>query len=265
MNASARRKVAKLRQPPFTKLRVGYDHYLVTTPAFAFENLVLMDFDGVLADSHVLVVQVPKCASCSLQKYFPDMLGNPKYKGLWRHEPAHILDAVVSPPDTRVAVAIMREPLEWFCSYYKFVRNNVVVTAPRDQADLSTIHTFLRTANPWHQSEFLLDRTGAPNVDVVYKFGDVHAIAQDIAKMRGKPLTVGAQHQNISGGDRCDLTDAFRKDFARVYADDIVLWNSMQWCTDRHRPPHATLARKVKTLIYLRAGARRRPFSPKGR
>jgi hypothetical protein len=127
--------------------------------------------------------------------------------------------------------AVMREPLEWLGSWYRFRRRHGV-SDPHNSTRGVSFDTFVRTfcsdaRPPWAdlqpQSHFLTTDAGGIGPDRIFRHADHHAFPQALGARLGQPVDLPRRNVSpdgnldLSAGTEAILRDRCARDFA-LYA-----------------------------------------------
>lgn len=203
-----------------------------------------------LAAAKLVILSQPKTGSVALQNalvYFSDWAirrPNPlKHMtcGLFRERFAPLLEEFggVKRGDYEV-VAVMRQPLDWFGSLYRFNTRETWKTEEerrnKHMGDLSFEDYVKEICTPYKDRTRQVE-SGSPcraaldadrkiGADRIFPYEDLSGLLGLITERTGEPLTL--KRVNVSPARELSLSDETRAKFARTYALDLKLHASLR-------------------------------------
>lgn len=131
------------------------------------------------------------------------------------------------------SVAVLREPLDWLRSWYRFRTRDERIGHPNSTATVS-FDRFLRDylapgrrppyATLGKQSGFLLDQHGNPAVQHVFRYEAMNALTGFLAKRLGGPITL--TRANPSPSAVTDLEPETEAMARKALAPEYALWQA---------------------------------------
>lgn len=190
----------------------------------------------------LVVLSVPKTGTTALEEAVADMahvavLRPPELK----HTPAYRFERFIRPWLTNSAngarfeaVAVMREPIDWLASWYRFRSREDLIGTPRSARNLS-FADFARAymtnprpevADVGQQAKFLSGTDGrALGVDRVFRYEAMPEFLAFLETRLGRRIALA--RANPSPPTPTDLPDALRAELAAYLAEDYALWRSL--------------------------------------
>jgi len=135
-------------------------------------------------------------------------------------------------PDFRT-VAVIREPLDWLRSWYRFRARDELIGHPNSTARISFqqfAEDYLRPgerpayANLGRQSEFLLDHDGKIAVDHIFRYEAMPALVAFLSQHLG--ARVALPRRNVSPLAATDLTPAAEARLRSALAAERAVWQA---------------------------------------
>ena len=188
----------------------------------------------------------PKGASTSVEaalRPFADLVigGTPGLKHTNAREYYRFVKPLIEKkhPQAQVTtVCIMREPLEWVHSWYRYrareqlsnpenpFHNNYTGNISFEQFVEELLSPAPRSfAKVGCQSTFFCDTDGSMLVDRIYPFPHLGALALFLAEKIGSPITL--PHKNASQPDTLSLSPGLRERFTSAYARDYEIYQAL--------------------------------------
>lgn len=131
------------------------------------------------------------------------------------------------------SVAVLREPLDWLRSWYRFRARDELIGHQNSTAQISFdrfLRDYLSTdrrppyARLGRQSEFLIDADGTPAVEHVFRYEAMEALIAFLSERLGTPIRL--KRANASPQAATDL-DAETETMARAaLAGEYALWQA---------------------------------------
>ncbi|WGR62846.1 gamma-glutamyl kinase (plasmid) [Paracoccus ferrooxidans] len=128
-------------------------------------------------------------------------------------------------------VAVIREPLDWLRSWYRFRARDELIGHPNSTAHVSFerfADDYLRPGDrPAHarlgrQSDFLVDNDGRIAVDHLFRYEAMPALTQFLAQRLGKPVAL--RRSNVSPPAVTDLAPEAEARLRTALAADRAIW-----------------------------------------
>ncbi|MFH5774592.1 gamma-glutamyl kinase [Paracoccus sp. NGMCC 1.201697] len=142
-------------------------------------------------------------------------------------------------------VAVIREPLDWLRSWYRYRARDALIGHPNSTAQIS-FEQFLRDylsegERPAHarlgrQSDFLLDATGRISIQHLYRYEALPELVRFLSQRIGVPISLG--RSNVSPEAATDLDPK-----AEVWARAALAREYEVWEGARQAAPYNSLAR----------------------
>lgn len=130
--------------------------------------------------------------------------------------------------------AMMREPISWLGSWYKYRQRPFLDGNPKSTAGI-TFDDFVLAymkgdkppfANVGSQVRFLEPRPNGTKVDHLFRYEDVSGWTSFLESRLSIPLNL--ERLNVSKGDAPQLSADVEKRFRRKMSDEFALWDSIQ-------------------------------------
>lgn len=130
-------------------------------------------------------------------------------------------------------VAVMREPLDWLRSWYRFRARDELIGHPNSTAHVGFarfVADYLRPANRpayarlGRQSEFLTDHDGRIAVDHVFRYESLPALAEFLADRLGAPVEL--PRANVSPPAATDLDPEDEARLREALAGEYAVWRA---------------------------------------
>lgn len=131
------------------------------------------------------------------------------------------------------SVAVLREPLDWLRSWYRFRARDELIGQQNSTAQIS-FDRFLRDylapgRRPPHarlgrQSDFLLDHDGIPAVEHVFRYEAMEALTDFLETRLGSPIRL--RRANISPQAATDLDPETEAMARAALAQEYALWQA---------------------------------------
>ena len=190
----------------------------------------------------LVVLSVPKTGTTALEEAVASwahvaVMRPPELK----HTPAYRFERFIRPWLTNSAngapfeaVAVMREPIDWLASWYRFRLRDDLIGTPRSARGLS-FADFARAymaqprpqlAEVGQQAKFLSGIDGrALGVDRLFRYEAMEAFTDFLAARLGRPIAL--PRANPSPPAPTDLPPTVRAELAAFLAEDYALWRSL--------------------------------------
>lgn len=136
-------------------------------------------------------------------------------------------------------VAVIRKPLDWLGSWYRYRSRDVLIGHANSTADVSFeefVTEYLRPprdrppyARLGRQSEFFLDHDGNVAVDHIFRYEAMPLLVDFLSGRLGCPIEL--QRSNVSPQGATKLTQETRSRLRRDLARDYEIWQDA-----RHEP-----------------------------
>ncbi|WP_313348932.1 gamma-glutamyl kinase [Paracoccus sp. (in: a-proteobacteria)] len=130
-------------------------------------------------------------------------------------------------------VAVIREPLDWLRSWYRFRTRDDLIGHPNSTAKVSFecfVQDYLRPgrrpayARLGRQSEFLTDNDGKIAVDHVFRYEAMPALTEFLADRLGTPIKL--RRSNISPAAHTDLPPQAEARLREALTTDYDIWQA---------------------------------------
>lgn len=130
-------------------------------------------------------------------------------------------------------VAVMREPVDWLGSWYRYRSRPQLDGKPNSTAGLSFdtfVEAWLRDDKPAYaevgsQANFLTDDQGKLAVDRLYRYDRIENLVRFMEDRLGTSLDIS--RANVSPKGPVELSDAMRNRLMREAAAEFALWDSL--------------------------------------
>ena len=186
----------------------------------------------------IVLLSVPKTGTTALEQALSDRAeiafrGRPEIKHLnlrqYLNRIKPLLAPLGGPPFETVAV--MREPLDWLRSWYRFRARDALIGHPNSTAHLSFgqfATDYLRPeARPSYarlgrQSEFLIDNADRIAVDHLFRYEAMPALLSFLSQRMGHEITL--PRANVSPPAATDLDPQTEAELRAALAPEYTLW-----------------------------------------
>ena len=129
--------------------------------------------------------------------------------------------------------AMMREPISWLSSWYKYRQRPFLDGKPKSTAAVSFdefVDAYAKGnkppfANVGSQARFLEPRPNGTKVDYLFRYEDVTGWTGFLEERLGTKLEL--ERLNVSGGEIPDLSAKTREKLERKLSEEFELWNSI--------------------------------------
>lgn len=190
----------------------------------------------------LVVLSVPKTGTTALEEAVADMahvavLRPPELK----HTPAYRFERFIRPWLTNsangaafTAVAVMREPVDWLASWYRFRLRDDLAGTPRSARGMSFAdfaRAYMASPRPevaevGQQAKFLSGIDGRPlGVDRVFRYEAMDGFVAFLEDRLGHRLSL--PRVNVSPPGATDLPADVAADLRAYLAADYALWRSL--------------------------------------
>jgi hypothetical protein len=130
-------------------------------------------------------------------------------------------------------VAVMREPVDWLGSWYRYRSRPQLDGKPNSTAGLSFdafVEAWLRDDKPAYaevgsQANFLTDDQGKLAVDRLYRYDRIASLVRFMEDRLDTSLDIS--RANVSPKGPVELSDAMRNRLMREAAAEFALWDSL--------------------------------------
>ncbi|WP_127561604.1 gamma-glutamyl kinase [Nioella ostreopsis] len=130
-------------------------------------------------------------------------------------------------------VAVMREPVDWLGSWYRYRSRPQLDGKPNSTAGLSFdafVEAWLRDDKPAYaevgsQANFLTDDQGKLAVDRLYRYDRIPSLVRFMEDRLDTSLDIS--RANVSPKGPVELSDAMRNRLMREAAAEFALWDSL--------------------------------------
>lgn len=130
-------------------------------------------------------------------------------------------------------VAVMREPVDWLGSWYRYRSRPQLDGKPNSTAGLSFdtfVEAWLRDDKPAYaevgsQANFLTDDQGKLAVDRLYRYDRIANLVRFMEDRLGTSLDIS--RANVSPKGPVELSDAMRNRLMREAVAEFALWDSL--------------------------------------
>ena len=190
----------------------------------------------------LVVLSVPKTGTTALEEAVAQhahvaVMRPPELK----HTPAYRFERFIRPWLTNSAngarfeaVAVMREPIDWLASWYRFRLRDDLIGTPRSARGLSFAdfaRAYMATPRPevaevGQQSKFLSGIEGrALGVDRVFRYEAMDGFVSYLESRLDRRITLPRANPSPPGDTA--LPEALRADLTAWLAEDYALWRSL--------------------------------------
>ncbi len=133
--------------------------------------------------------------------------------------------------------AMMREPISWLGSWYKYRQRPFLDGRPKSTAGVSFddfVLAYMKGdkppfANVGSQARFLEPRPNGTKVDHLFRYEDVNGWSSFLEDRFKQKLTF--ERLNVSSGSAPELSQKVAERFRRKMSEEFDLWNSIQTST----------------------------------
>lgn len=133
--------------------------------------------------------------------------------------------------------AMMREPISWLGSWYKYRQRPFLDGRPKSTAGVSFddfVLAYMKGdkppfANVGSQARFLEPRPNGTKVDHLFRYEDVNGWSSFLEDRFKQKLTF--ERLNVSSGSAPELSQKVEERFRRKMSEEFDLWNSIQTST----------------------------------
>lgn len=150
-----------------------------------------------------------------------------KYKRLL--EP-FVLTLTGQEPDT---VAMIREPVDWLGSWYRYRSRDELAGTPNSTAEISFdtfVESYLSDAPPEYarvgsQARFMSDKDGVIGMSHLFRYEDLDGLVRFLQMRVGKQFTLG--RTNTSPPGEIKLAPTLRAELERTCSADFEIYNRL--------------------------------------
>ncbi len=130
-------------------------------------------------------------------------------------------------------VAVMREPIVWLGSWYRYRSREEIAGGARSTAEMTFpqfVEAYLSDHPPafarvGSQARFLSDEDGTPLVDRIFRYESIGKFVHHLEDIFGCELTL--PHLNVSPAVGIDLTGDLRERLRQRFAPDYAIYDSL--------------------------------------
>jgi hypothetical protein len=134
-------------------------------------------------------------------------------------------------------VAVMREPIDWLGSWYRYRSREALAGAARSSADMTFsqfVEAYLSDDPPLvarvgRQSRFLGDDDGKPLVDRIFRYEEIGGFVHHLEDIFGCEITL--PRLNVSPTVGIDLSGDLRRRLRDHFAPDYAIYDSLSHST----------------------------------
>ena len=194
----------------------------------------------IFSKARLVVLSVPKTGTTAIEQALAGhasiaVLDPPELK----HAPVYRYNRFFRPmvekfigPDMEI-IAVMREPLSWLGSWYRYRQRPFLAGTPVSTAEMSFadfIEGYLQDpcpafANVGSQAKFLEPRPNGTSVDRIFRY---EALDECVAYLEDRlDLEIALPRVNVSPDAALSLPDSLKTRLADSCAEDFALWNSL--------------------------------------
>lgn len=198
----------------------------------------------ILMPARLIVLAVPKTGSSALHSALApyagvSMTGPPEVKHMrLARVQNRVLPLFPQAPDRFDSFALIRHPVDWLGSWFRYRQRPKLEGRPNSTAGMSFagfIRAYLSDAPPPFarvgvQSWTLQPAKGARGVDHLFRYEAMEAALAFLSARTGAALDL--PRENVSPPGDLDLPDGLRQQLTQRLSDDMALWQSA-----RHQPP----------------------------
>lgn len=194
----------------------------------------------IFSKARLVVLSVPKTGTTAIEQALAGhasiaVLDPPELK----HAPVYRYNRFFRPmvekfigPDMEI-IAVMREPLSWLGSWYRYRQRPFLGGTPVSTAEMSFadfIEGYLQDpcpafANVGSQAKFLEPRPNGTSVDRIFRY---EALDECVAYLEDRlNLEIALPRVNVSPDAALSLPESLKTRLADTCAEDFALWNSL--------------------------------------
>ncbi|KAA0920712.1 gamma-glutamyl kinase [Aquicoccus porphyridii] len=194
----------------------------------------------IFSKARLVVLSVPKTGTTAIEQALAGhasiaVLDPPELK----HAPVYRYNRFFRPmvekfigPDMEI-IAVMREPLSWLGSWYRYRQRPFLGGTPVSTAEMSFadfIEGYLQDpcpafANVGSQAKFLEPRPNGTSVDRIFRY---EALDECVAYLEDRlNLEIALPRVNVSPDAALSLPDSLKTRLADTCAEDFALWSSL--------------------------------------
>lgn len=193
----------------------------------------------VFLQAKLVFFATPKTGSTAIEhgfSPFADMIfqGNPEIK----HIPPRRFNRLIAPfvskytGDDLCKVALMREPLDWLGSWYRYRRRDALLGHPNSTATVSFnqfIEAYLAETRPafadlGSQHKFLRLRDDSVGVDRLFRYENMSAVSKFLCERLNQ--SVALEHLNVSPTASLTLSPTLKRELEQRQKADFDLYHS---------------------------------------
>ena len=133
-------------------------------------------------------------------------------------------------PDT---MAVIREPVDWLGSWYRYRSRDELAGSPNSTADVS-FDTFVEAylsdeppqfARVGSQARFMSDKNGVIGMSHLFRYDDIDGLVRFMQNRLNKQFTLGRANQSPVGETL--LSPSLRSELEKAHAQDFELYNRL--------------------------------------
>ena len=181
---------------------------------------------------------MPKCASTSIEnalsKYselmtrgrYATRLKHTRYRKYKRFIEPFIKDATKELPET---VCVMREPIEWVHSWYRYRKRDEIIGKPESTKEMSFdefCNAYMNSElNIGRQYDFLRNRKGEVGIDRVFRYERMDLLKEYFEKKIGQKIDFPSM--NISPKEPLELNPEIRDRLLEYLSEEYRIYNTL--------------------------------------
>ncbi|SMO60513.1 gamma-glutamyl kinase [Paracoccus laeviglucosivorans] len=194
----------------------------------------------IFIEPRLVLLSIPKTGTTALEQALSPAAeiafrDRPEIKHLNHRQFINRIRPLLLPLGTKrfESVAVIREPLDWLRSWYRFRSRDELIGRPNSTAHIS-FEQFLRDylsagERPPHarlgkQSDFLIDNDGHMTVEHVYRYEAMDALTAFLSNRLG--IKIALKRTNVSPQAATDLPPETEAEMRKALAPEYAVWEA---------------------------------------
>ncbi|KGJ06496.1 hypothetical protein SAMN04487972_10155 [Paracoccus halophilus] len=188
----------------------------------------------------IVLLSVPKTGTTALEEALAPLAeiafrAEPSVKHLNLRQYRNRIQPLIARRDRPAfqTVAVVREPLDWLGSWYRYRRRDALIGHRNSTAGIDFeqfVTAYLQPDGPppyarlGRQSELLIDHDGRVAVDHIFRYEAMPLLVDFLSERLNHPITL--ERVNVSPAAALELTPATRERLRRELAGDYAIWQA---------------------------------------